>query len=94
VAETLEAAVDLAGHFAVGIVDAVEHVSDRLTVLGQEQVLHGDQLGDREAVVHLGHADFAARILDAGLLEGALCGDAGGGDIGAVTVAETALLAV
>src|SRR5690242_4590731 len=69
-AEALEAAVDLAGDLAVGIVEAVEHVLPALAGLRDVQVFHGHELGDREAVVHLEHRDFLARILDAGFLVG------------------------
>src|SRR5262249_25585909 len=45
VAEALEAAVDLAWHLAVGIVEAVEHVLDGAALGRHVQVLHGHQLG-------------------------------------------------
>ena len=83
-AEALEAAVDLAGDLAVGVVEAVEHVLPALAGLGDVQVLHGHQLGDREAVVHLEHRDLVARVLDAGLFIGLLRGDAGGVEVAAV----------
>ena len=60
-AEALQAAVDLARHLAVGIVEAVEHVLDGAALGRDVQVLHGDELGHREAVVHLDQADLLAR---------------------------------
>src|SRR5690348_13629048 len=50
VAEAFEAAIDLARHLALGIVEAVEHVLDRAALGRDEEILHGHQLGDREAV--------------------------------------------
>src|SRR5436190_17116350 len=44
-AEALQAAVDLAGDLAVGVVEAVEHVLPALAGLGDVPVFHGQQLG-------------------------------------------------
>src|SRR5450755_402465 len=60
-AEAFQPTVDLAGDLAVGIVEAVEHVFPALAGFGDVQVFHGDELGDREAVVHLEHRDLVAR---------------------------------
>ena len=83
-AEALESAVDLAGHLAVGVVEAVEHVLDGAALGRDVQILHGDELRHREAVVHLDQAQLVAGLVDAGLRIGALGGDAGGGEVAAV----------
>src|SRR5215467_12774020 len=54
-AGALQPAVDLARDLAVGVVEAVEHVLPALARLGDVQVLHGHELGDREAVMHFEH---------------------------------------
>ena len=48
------------------------------------QVLHGDKLGHRKAIVHLDQAQLLARLVDAGLLIGALGGDTRGREVAAV----------
>src|SRR5262245_43577186 len=53
VAEALEATIDLAGNFAVGVIKGVEHILDGAALGGDVQILHGDEFGHREAVVHL-----------------------------------------
>ena len=93
-AETLEAAVDLARDLTCGIEIAVQHRLPCFTFISQTQIFHGHQFRNAEAVMHLGGADFPAWILDAGLLIGPLGGDAGGFEMGAVPVVEGGLLAV
>src|SRR5262249_6339223 len=56
VAEALEPAVDLTGNPAIGIIKAVEHVLDGAAFGRDVQVLHGDELGYRKAIVHLDQA--------------------------------------
>src|SRR5262249_39018925 len=51
---------------------AREHVLPGLPAWREAHVLHEDELGRREAVVHLGHAHFFAWILHACLLVGVL----------------------
>ena len=58
-AEALQAAVDLAGNGAVAVVSAVEHVVRRPADVGEAQILHQHQLGDREAIVHLDQIDLS-----------------------------------
>src|SRR5262245_3047731 len=84
VAETLQAAVDLAGNLAVRVVKSVQHVLDGAAFGRNVQVFHGDELGHRKAVVHLDQAQLFARLIDAGLLIGALGGHARGGEVAAV----------
>src|SRR5215472_10656257 len=50
-AEAFEPAIDLAWHLAVGVVEAVEHVFDGAAFGRDIEILHGDQLGDGEAVM-------------------------------------------
>src|SRR6185295_7451272 len=84
VAEALEAAVDLTGNLAVGIIEAVEHVLDGAAFGRDVQILHGDELGHRKAIVHLDQAQLLARLVDACLLVGALGGHARGRKVAAV----------
>ncbi len=74
--EAFEAAVDLARHLAVGVVEAVHDVFPAFALLRNVQVFHGDQFGDGEAVMDFHHRDFVARIANAGFLVGALRRDA------------------
>ena len=83
-AEALEAAVDLAGDRAIGVVEAVEHVLPALAGLGDVQVLHGHEFGDGETVMDLEHRHFVARTLDPGLFVGFLRRDARGVEVAAV----------
>src|SRR5688572_3121140 len=92
--EALETAVDLAGDLAVGVVEAVEHVAPALAGLGDVQVFHGHELGDREAVMDLEHRDFVARALYAGLFIGLLRSDARGVEVAAIPRIVTRLRAV
>ncbi|MCG5239410.1 hypothetical protein FHS63_003678 [Azospirillum doebereinerae] len=93
-AEAFQPAVDLAGQRAVRVEHPVEHVAHRTALARQTEILHRHQFGDGEAVVHLGQAEVAARIGDAGLGVSTLGGDAGGHDMAAVPGAEAHLLAV
>src|SRR5262249_1634832 len=68
VTEALETAVGIHRLRAVAVEAAVEHVLPRLPARREAHVLHQHELGRREAIVHLGHADLAAWILDPGLL--------------------------
>jgi hypothetical protein len=77
-AEALEAAVDLAGQGAVSIEEAVEHVFPAFAGFGDVQVLHGDHLSHREAIVHFEQTDLLARVGDARFLIGARGRDTGG----------------
>src|SRR5207247_5419461 len=70
--KALQAAVDLAGITSFCIKCAVQYVAPALTLLRQSQVFHGHKLSDREAVMHLSHADLFARIGDSGLGVGLL----------------------
>src|SRR3546814_1885842 len=74
-AKALQAAVDLAGQLAIGVVEAVQYVADRAAFRRDEQILGCDEFGDGEAVVHLQHADLFARIAHTGLFISALGGD-------------------
>ncbi len=61
-AEALETAVDLAGDGAVPVVAAIEYIVRRPADVGQSEILHQHELGDREAVVHLDQIDLLARV--------------------------------
>src|SRR5260370_16042292 len=63
-AEAFQAAVDLAGDLAVGVVEAVQDVFPALAGLGDGQSFHGYELGDPEAVVHRAARDLVARVLE------------------------------
>src|SRR5262245_65913687 len=65
--EGLEPAVGVHGQLAAGREGAARDVLLGGSLLAEAEVLVGEQLGQREAVVHLGHVDLAARIRDAGL---------------------------
>src|SRR5438132_8171734 len=80
VAERLQPAVGIDRELAVEIVGAGQHVLPRGAATGELEILHQHQLGRREAVVHLGHGQFLARVLDAGLGVGV---GGGGHDLGA-----------
>src|SRR5690606_40039979 len=86
--KALEAAVDLAGNAAIGIVEAVEHILHRLAFLRDEEILHGDKLGDREAVVHLDEREFLPRIVDARFAVGAFRGRARRHEVAAIRSEE------
>src|SRR5262249_20404937 len=70
-AKALEPAIDLARYLSARIVKAVEHILDSPAFWRDVEVLHGDELGHREAVVHLDQAQLLARPIDAGLGIGA-----------------------
>src|SRR5690606_26952676 len=80
-AEAFQPAVDLAGQAAVAVVETVHDVAPRLTLAGDEKVLHRHQLGDREAVVHLDQRKLLARRGDARLVIGTARGRAGGSEV-------------
>ncbi|MNG29944.1 hypothetical protein D3C84_1154560 [compost metagenome] len=67
-AKALQPAIDLARNLAVRIELTVEYITPGLSVFGDTQILHGDQFGDGEAVVHLQHAELLARVIDTRLL--------------------------
>ena len=67
VAEGLEAAVGIDRQLAVAVERARQHLLPRRAPLGEAQVLHEDELGRREAVVHLGHGQLRPGVGDAGL---------------------------
>ena len=67
VAERLQAAVGVDRQLAVEVEDTVELVAPRRAPLGEPEVLHEHELGDGEAVVHLGQRELGARVGDAGL---------------------------
>ena len=66
-AEGLEAAVGVDRQLAVEVEGAGQDFLPGHAPLGEAEVLHEDQLGGREAVVHLGHGQLGARVGDAGL---------------------------
>src|SRR5205085_10716637 len=82
--EAFEPAVDLTRDFSVGVEEPVHHVARRAALRRDRQILHGDELGHREAIVRLDEIDLLAGILYARLVIGALGGDAGRGEIAAV----------
>ena len=92
--EAFQAAVDLAGHGACGVVESVEYVADCAALRRDVQILHGDELGYREAIVHLDQVDLMTRHVDPGLVIGALGRYACGGEIAAVPGVVLCLLAV
>src|SRR6185436_7690314 len=69
-AEALEPAVGVDRLRTLAVETAVEHVLPRGAARREAHVLHEDELRRREAVVHLGHTDLAARIRHARLLVG------------------------
>ena len=72
VAEALESAVRVDRQIAVAIERAGQDLLHRGAASGESEVLHQDELRRREAVVHLGHRELAARVGDAGLGVGVL----------------------
>ena len=58
VAEALQAAVGVHRQVALEVEGAVEHFLPGGAALGEAEVLVDEQLGRREAVVHLGHRDL------------------------------------
>src|SRR5262245_57000652 len=65
--EGLEAAVRVDRQLTIQVEGAGQHLLPRGAPRGEAEILHEDQLGRREAVVHLGHGQLLARILHAGL---------------------------
>ena len=92
--EALEPAVDLARHVPVRVERPVEDLAPRLPFLGEPEVLHRHQLGDGEAVVHLGHVELGPRVADPRLLVGLPRRDPGRLDVGAVPARVARFLAV
>ena len=70
VPEALQTAVGVHGQLALQRERAGLDVFLDLAPRAELQVFHDGELGDGEAVMHLGHADLLARVLDAGLLVG------------------------
>ena len=70
VAEGLQAAVGIDRQLTVAVERARQHLLPRRAPLGEAQVLHEDELGRREAVVHLGHGQLRPGVGDAGLRVG------------------------
>src|SRR5882757_3532007 len=66
--EAFQSAIDLAGHAAIGIVEAIHHVRDRAAFRRHEQIFHRDELGDREAVMYFHETELLARIANTGFL--------------------------
>src|SRR6266850_1023881 len=65
-AERLQPAGGIDGQIAFEAVGAGQHVLPRGAAAGEPEILHQHELGRREAVVHLGHGQLLARVLDAG----------------------------
>ena len=74
VAEALQATVGVDGQLTVEIEGSGEDFFPRHATVGEAQVLHEDELGRGEAVVHLRHRDLCTRVGDASLLVGVLGG--------------------
>src|SRR2546429_2662935 len=70
VPEALQAAVRVHRDLAVEVERAGEDLLPRRAPLREPEILHDQQLGRREAVVHFRHSDLAARVGDAGLRVG------------------------
>src|ERR1700678_200207 len=66
--EAFEAAIDLAREPAIAIVESIQNVAHGPPLVRQEQILHGHELGNRQAVIHLDEAELGARLGDARLL--------------------------
>ena len=66
-AKAFQPAVNLAGHGAVSIESAVEHLAPGGTGFDKAQILQRHQFGDREAIMHLGQTDLPCRIGEPGL---------------------------
>ena len=66
-AEGLQPAVGVHRQLAVERERAARDVLLRRALLAEAEVLVGEQLGEREAVVHLGDVDLLPRVRDAGL---------------------------
>jgi hypothetical protein len=65
--ERLQAAVGVDRDLAREVEAALQHLLPRAAPFGEAEVLVDEQLGGREAVVHLGHRDRIARDADARL---------------------------
>src|SRR3546814_1074066 len=52
----------LARHRAVAVEAAIENIESRSAGVGQAEILHRDELGNRETVVHFGQRKIGARI--------------------------------
>ena len=61
VAEAFETAVDLARNRAVAIVAAVEHVMRCASGIGEAEILHQHEFGNRKTVVHFDEVDLFDR---------------------------------
>ena len=85
-AEALQPAIGVDRQFAVAVEGAGQHLLPGRAPFGESQVLHQDELGRREAVVHLGHGQLAPGIGDAGLGVGVLGGPGALGKPGVVVV--------
>src|SRR5450759_1397899 len=93
VPEALQPAVRLARYLPVQVEEAREDIVGRGPWGRDVQVLHRRELGDREAVVDLHHADLFARVLDARFVVCPCGGRARGEHARAVPVCEERLFA-
>src|SRR3546814_16272371 len=74
----------LARHRAVAVEAAIENIESRSAGVGQAEILHRDELGNRETVVHFGQRKIGARTGKAGFGIGPPGGDLGVAHRGAV----------
>src|SRR3546814_13844831 len=77
----------LARHRAVAVEAAIENIESRSAGVGQAEILHRDELGNRETVVPFGQRKIGARIGKAGFGLGAAGSALGVAHRGAVTFA-------
>src|SRR3989339_667640 len=91
-AEALEPPVHLGRHLPVVVVETVEGVLPGMAPLGDMEILVGDKLCDREAVVELHHTDLLPGIGDPRLLVGFRAALAGRDKMLPVPLVETRLV--
>ena len=91
-AETLQAAVHLAGNFTVPVVKPIHHIPIGPPSLRDVKIFHGDQLGNRKTVMDLQHVDLFPGSLNAGLFIGRNAAFAGGDKMVTVPVVIAQLL--
>ena len=82
--KALQPAVNLTGNFAGVVIEAVQYILDGPALRRDGQILHGYQLGNGKAVMHLKHGEFIAWVSDAGLFIGTFGRCAGGTKIASV----------